>query len=73
MKLEDKIYKLGLITLDALLLHRNISKEVIITIEDAAILSDMIVHVNSHAIFTFNETEITNFYCLWADYRGIEK
>lgn len=68
MKIEDKIYKLGLATLDELLLHRNISKEVIITIEDASILHDMIVHVNSHVIFTFDETEIASFYRIWAEY-----
>ena len=27
MKIEDKIFKLGLMMLDELLLHRNVSKE----------------------------------------------
>ena len=66
MKIEDKIYKLGLMALDELLLHRNISKETIITIEDATILSDMIVHVGPHGVFTFNEKEIGDFYREWA-------
>lgn len=60
-KIEDKIYMLGLMALDELLLHRNSSKHTEITIEDAEILSDMIVHVNPHAIFTFTEEEIVNF------------
>ena len=67
MKIEDKIYKLGLATLDELLLHRNISKEVILTIEDAAVLSDMIVHIDAHAIFTFSEREIRDFYQAFFD------
>lgn len=62
--IEEKIYALGLKTLDELLLHRNTSKVVSVTIEDAAILSDMIVHVEPHAIFTFDETEIEEFYRL---------
>ena len=48
--------------LDELLLHRNSSKITEVSIEDASILSDMIVHVNPHAIFTFSEEEITEFY-----------
>lgn len=74
MKIEDKIYKLGLMALDELLLHRNSSKETTISIEDASILSDMIVHVGPHAIFTFDESEIKEFYQVWesADHkRGI--
>jgi hydrogenase maturation factor len=67
MKIEDKIYKLGLMALDELLLHRNVSKETKITIEDASILSDIIVHVGPHAIFTFDETEIKEFYQAWGN------
>jgi hypothetical protein len=67
MKIEDKIYKLGLMALDELLLHRNISKETVITIEDASILSDMIVHVGPHTVFTFDESEIAEFYWRWAN------
>jgi hypothetical protein len=67
MKIEDKIYKLGLMALDELLLHRNVSKETTITIEDGAILSDIIVHVGPHAIFTFDETEIKEFYQVWGN------
>ena len=70
MKIEDKIYKLGLAALDELLLHRNVSKEAIITIEDASVLSDMIVYVNPHAIFTFDEREIRDFYRALAEYNG---
>jgi hypothetical protein len=70
MKIEDKIYKLGLVVLDELLLHRNSSKIVEVTIEDAAVLSNMIVHVNPHAIFTFDEPEIKDFYRVWAEYYG---
>lgn len=62
MKIEDKIYKLGLMVMDELLLHRNTSKEITISIEDASILSVMIVHVGPHGIFTFNESEIDEFY-----------
>lgn len=67
MKIEDKIYKLGLMALDELLLHRNSSKETEITIEDASILSFMIVHVGPHGIFTFNESEIKEFYQVWGN------
>ena len=73
MKIEDKIYKLGLATLDELLLHRNISKEVILTIEDASVLSDMIVHIDAHAIFTFSEREIRDFYQALMEYDGSMK
>ena len=62
MKLEDKIYLLGLTVLDELLLHRNISKKTEVFIEDASILSDMIIHVNPHFSFRFSELEITRFY-----------
>lgn len=70
MKIEDKIYKLGLIALDELLLHRNTSKETKISIEDAAILSDMIVHVGPRVIFTFDEAEIIKFYQVWSHHRN---
>lgn len=74
MKIEDKIYKLGLMALDELLLHRNSSKETEITIEDASILSDMIVHVGPHGIFAFDESEITEFYQVWeTDYQKRKK
>ena len=73
MKIEDKIYKLGLIALDELLLHRNTSKHIKITIEDAAILSDMIVHVGPHTVFTFDETEIKEFYQVWGNAYQKEK
>jgi len=66
MKIEDKIYKFGLAVLDELLLHRNISKNVNVSLEDAAILSDMIVHVGPHGIFTFDENDIVAFYLEWA-------
>jgi hypothetical protein len=62
MKLDEKIYRLGLMVLDELLLHRNSSKITEVTIEDASILSEMLVHVNPHAIFTFSELEIIEFY-----------
>ena len=73
MKIEDKIYKLGLAALDELLLHRNISKETTIRIEDASILRDMIVYVDAYAIFTFDETEIRDFYNILAEYDGSTK
>jgi hypothetical protein len=66
MKIEDKIYKLGLMALDELLLHRNISKETEISLEDASILSEFIVHVGPHGVFTLNEEEIGDFYREWA-------
>lgn len=72
MKIEEKIYKLGLKTLDELLLHRNSSKETIISIEDASVLSDMIVHVEPHSIITLDEREIREFYQEWFRYT-IEK
>jgi len=62
IKLEDKIYMLGLKVLDELLLHRNISKHVEISIEDAGVLSDMIVHVDQNFIFPFSEKDIVEFY-----------
>ena len=62
MKIEDKIYKLGLNVLDELLLHRNSTKTTEVSIEDASTLSHMIVHVNPHNIFTFSEEEIIKFY-----------
>jgi hypothetical protein len=65
MNVNDKIYKLGLYTLDELLLHRNSSKETIISIDDASILRDLIVHVGPHGLFTFDEDEITEFYQKW--------
>ena len=61
-RIEEKIYLLGLTVLDELLLHRNISKKTEVSIEDASILSDMIVHVDPHTIFTFSEAEIIKFY-----------
>lgn len=66
MNVNDKIYKLGLYTLDELLLHRNSSKKTIISIDDASILSDLIVHVGPHGMFTFSEDDITAFYRVWA-------
>ena len=65
MKINDKIYKLGLMVLDELLLHRNVSKETKITIEDATILADMIVYVGPHGVLTLNEREIGAFYREW--------
>ena len=71
MKIEDKIYKLGLMVMDELLLHRNSSKMTEVSIEDASILSDMIVHVNPHAIFTLSEEEIATFYNnVWTKRKG---
>ena len=65
--MKDKIYQLGLMVMDEVLLHRNSSKITEVSIEDASILSGMIVHVNPHTIFTFSEDEITYFYQnLWA-------
>lgn len=66
-KIEEKIYQLGLDVLDELLLHRNISKRTEITLEDASVLVDMIVHVGPHGIFTFDESEIADFYHVWAE------
>lgn len=63
--IEEKIYQLGLAVLDELLIHRNSSKTVNVSMEDATILSDMIVHVGPHAIFTFDEKEIAPFYLEW--------
>ena len=62
MNIKDKIYRLGLIALEELLLHRNVSKEIAITLEDGSALSDFIVHVGPHGIFTFSEEEIELFY-----------
>lgn len=70
MKIKDKIYRLGMVALDELLLHRNVSKKTELAIEDVAILSDMIVHVGPHAIFTFNEAEIEEFYREWRKERN---
>jgi len=66
MNIEEKIYKLGLAVLDELLLHRNVSKRVEVDLTEAAILSDMIVYVTPHAIFAFDESEIAEFYRVWA-------
>jgi len=65
MPIKDKIYKLGLAALDELLLHRNSSKKVELTITEAGILSEMIVNVDPHTIFTFDEDEIADFYREW--------
>jgi len=65
MKMDEKIYKFGMAVLDELLLHRNDNKKVNVSIEDAAILSDMIIHVGPHAILTFDENEIAEFYRRW--------
>ena len=62
MNIEDKIYRLGLMALDELLLHRNTSKYIDISLDDASILSDFIVLVGPHAIFAFDESEIKEFY-----------
>ena len=62
MNIKDKIYRLGLMEFDDLLLHRNTSKEILITLEDASILSDFIVHVGPYGIFTFSEDEMELFY-----------
>jgi hypothetical protein len=70
MKIEDKIYKLGLMAMDELLLHRNVSKETKMTIENASILADMIVNVGPQVIFTFNEEEIAKFYQVWGKERN---
>jgi hypothetical protein len=67
MEVEEKIYKLGMNVLDELLLHRNISKTTSISLEDSKGLSDMIVHVDPHVIFTFDEEEIAIFYRMWAN------
>jgi len=64
--LEEKIYKFGSAVLDELLLHRNVDKNVKISIEDAAILRDMIIHVGPQTILTFDENEIAEFYRIWA-------
>lgn len=69
MKIEEKIYRLGLEVMDELLLHRNVSKEITVSIEDASILSDIIVHNGPHGVFTFNEEEIAGFYRIWARYK----
>lgn len=68
MKIEDKIFKLGLAVLDELLLHRNVTKKVEVSLEDAAALSDWILHVGPHGIITFNEEEIKDFYEIWRRY-----
>lgn len=65
--IKEKIYLLGLSALDELLLHRNISKRIEITLEDASILVDMIVYVGPHGILTFDESEIADFYQVWAE------
>jgi hypothetical protein len=69
MDIEEKIYKLGMDVLNELLLHRNISKVITISIEDSKALSDMIVYIVPHTIFTFDETEIADFYRVWAKRR----
>jgi hypothetical protein len=62
MKLNEKIYLLGLRVMDELLLHRNSSKITEVSIEDTSILSEMFVHVNPHVVFAFSELEITEFH-----------
>ena len=66
MEIDKKIYRLGLAVMDELLLHRNVSKEITVSIEDSPALSDMIVYVGPHGIFTFDEEEIADFYNVWA-------
>ena len=72
MKIEEKIYKFGLAVLDELLLHRNVSKNVNVSIEDSTILSHMIIHVGPHGILTFDENEIVNFYREWASQKEVK-
>ena len=66
MKIEEKIYRLGLAVMDEMLLHRNVSKETTVSIDDSPALSDMIIYVGPHGIFTFDEEEIADFYTVWA-------
>lgn len=66
MTLDEKIYKLGFKLLDELLLHRNTSKSVDITLEDGRALAEFIIHVGPHTIITFSEAEIVAFYKCWA-------
>ena len=68
MKIDEKIYRLGLAVMDEMLLHKNVSKETTVSIEDSTALRDMIVYVGPHGIFTFDEEEIANFYNVWAEY-----
>lgn len=63
--ISEKIFRLGLAVLDEVLLHRNVTKKIEVSIEDSLVLSNMIVHVHPHAIFTFDEDEIKEFYELW--------
>ena len=67
MNIKDKIYKIGLVALDELLLRRNVSKRVELTITEAAILSEMIISIDPHTVFTFSEDEIADFYREWAE------
>ena len=62
MKINDKIYLVGLKVMDELLLHRNSSKTTFVSIEDASILSEYIIYFGPHTICTFSELEITKFY-----------
>ena len=61
-KIEDKIYVMGLKAFDELLLNRNTSKHIEISIEDTGILGNLIVHIGPHVSFPFSEEEITEFY-----------
>ena len=65
MNTKDKIYKLGLVVLDELLLHRNTSKSVDVTLTEAGILNDIIISVDPHTVFGFSEGEIADFYREW--------
>jgi len=66
MILEDKIYKLGLETMNELLLHRNTTKKTEITLTEAGILSEMIVSVGGYPLFiSFKENDIADFYRIW--------
>jgi len=67
MNIEEKINKLGRAVLDELLQHRNISLSVEVRLEDTMFLDKLIVCISPNlAILSFDESEIADFYRLWA-------
>jgi hypothetical protein len=72
MNIEDKIYALGLAAFDELLLHRNITKKVELSLVDSKGLNDWYVNVGTSALFAFSEAEIAAFYRVWTkEHKGV--
>jgi len=67
MNIEEKIHKLGLGVLDELLQSRNIAHSVEVRLEDTLLSDKLIIRISPHlAILSLSESEIAEFYRVWA-------